>query len=448
MGDAGTGYPVIDRASPTDRAFLAMDAERAPEHFGLILRFDEADGFEPARVRWLLAERVAAVPRLRQLLIRTPLGCGGPIWVDDQSFDIRRLFGVVRCAAPGDERALLELAYSVIAKQIPRTGPRWSAVFVTGLAGGQTALVIVVHHVLADGVGGLAILADLVDPGGPAPRTPFPRPRPARGRLARDAWSERLRAVRRAPAGLRSLRASTAAAGGLHPPRAVPCSLLRRTGGRGRMTVVRIPATELRAAAHRYDATVNDAILVAVAGALNRVLVARGESLDTVAIGVPVSGHASGEPVRGNMVSPLLVSVPATGGLTQRLRRTSAAVRAQKSSAKGPPPVAVLGWLFRPLAALGGYRWYLNHQHRMHTMVSHVRGPGDPITFDGRPIRSAIPIGAGGTGNMTVYFEVFTYAGTVVVTAIADADRFPDLDLLTHALRAELDRIAREGPGA
>lgn len=433
---------MIDRASPTDRAFLAMDSARAPEHFGLILRFDEAAGLEPARVRQVLAERVAAVPRLRQLLIRTPFGCGGPIWVDDECFDIRRRFGVVRCAAPGDERALLELAHSVIVKPIPPTGPRWSARFVTGLAEGQTALVIVVHHVLADGVGGLAILAGLLDPGAAAPRTVFPRPRPARGRLARDAWSERVRAVRRARASLKSLRASTAAAGGLHPPRAVPCSLLRRTGGRGRLAVVRIPAAELRAAAHRYDATVNDAILVAVAGALNRVLLARGESLDTVAIGVPVSGHASGEPARGNMVSPLLVSVPATGGLAQRLRRTSAAVRAQKSSAKGPPPVAVLGWLFRPVAALGGYQWYLNHQHRMHTMVSHVRGPGEPITFDGGPIRSAIPIGAGGAGNMTVYFEVFTYAGTVVLTAIADADRFPDLDPLTHALRAELDHIA------
>jgi hypothetical protein len=32
----------------------------------------------------------------------------------------------------------------------------------------------------------------------------------------------------------------------------------------------------------------------------------------------------------------------------------------------------VLGWLFRPLAALGGYRWYMNHQHRFHTLISHV----------------------------------------------------------------------------
>jgi WS/DGAT/MGAT family acyltransferase len=435
------GHPVIDRASPADRAFLAMDDERAPAHFGVVLLFDEADGFDPARARQVLAERVGAVPRLRQRLVRTPLGCGGPIWVDDEGFDVEHRIRVVRCAEPGDERALLDTAHSFVSTPLPATGPRWSAVFVTGLADGRAALVIVLHHALADGVGGLAILACLVDPGATAPPALFPRPRPTARQLALDALSGRIRAVRRTGATVRSLSTSMAAAGGLHPPRAESCSLLRRTGGRGRPAVVRVPAAALRAAAHRYGATTNDAVLAAVAAALNRVLLASGESLDTVVIGVPVSGHASGESARGNMVSPLLVSVPATGDLAHRLRRTAAGIRARKAAAQGPPPIALLGWLFRPLAALGAFRWYMNHQHRMHTLVSHVRGPGEPITFGGWPIRSAIPIGVGGEGNMTVYFEVFTYAGTVAITAIADPDRFPDLDLLTRALRAELDRV-------
>jgi WS/DGAT/MGAT family acyltransferase len=433
---------MIDRASPTDRAFLAMDDRRAPEHFGVMLLFRESDGFDLDRARQVLADRVLAVPRLRQRLIRTPFRCGGPIWVDDERFDIRDQVRVVRCAEPGDERALLDTAYSLVATPLPHTGPRWSAAFVTDLADGQVALVIVLHHVLADGVGGLAVLAGLVDPGASAPPVVFPRPRPRVRELALDAVSTRVRAVLRIGAALRLLRTSTVAAGGLHPPRAVRCSLLRRIGGRGRLDVVRVPAKALRAAAHRYGATTNDAVLVAVGAALNHVLSTRGESLDTVMIGVPVSGHAVGEPARGNMVSPLLVSVPVTGDLAQRLRHTEAAVRAHKSSAQGPPPIALLGWLFRPLAALGAYRWYMNQQRRMHTLVSHVRGPVDPIRFSGWPVRSTVPIGSIGAGNMTVYFEVFTCAGTVTITSIADPDRFPDLDVLTRALRDELDRIA------
>ena len=61
----------------------------------------------------------------------------------------------------------------------------------------------------------------------------------------------------------------------------------------------------------------------------------------------------------------------------RRLEQVAAQVRAHKAAATGPPPIAVLGWLFRPLAALGGYHWYMNHQHRFHTLVSHVRGPAE-----------------------------------------------------------------------
>ncbi len=84
----------------------------------------------------------------------------------------------------------------------------------------------------------------------------------------------------------------------------------------------------------------------------------------------------------------------------------------------------------------------MNRRLRMHTLVSHVRGPGAPVTFDGRRITSAIPIGVSGPGNMTVYFEVFTHAGTITITAIADQGRISDLNALTHVLRDEFGRIA------
>ena len=37
-----------------------------------------------------------------------------------------------------------------------------------------------------------------------------------------------------------------------------------------------------------------------------------------------------------------------------------------EAAAAGPTPIAVLGWLFRPLAALGSYHSYMNYQHRFH----------------------------------------------------------------------------------
>ena len=98
----------------------------------------------------------------------------------------------------------------------------------------------------------------------------------------------------------------------------------------------------------------------------------------------------------------------------------------------------MLGWLFRPLAAVGGYRWYINHQHRLHTLVSHVRGPVEPVSFDGRRVVSAVPLVVAESGNATVTFEVLSYAGTLTVAAVVDPDHFPDHEVLRASLEQEL----------
>ena len=87
----------------------------------------------------------------------------------------------------------------------------------------------------------------------------------------------------------------------------------------------------VRTAAHRHGATTNNTVLVAVTGALHQVLRRRGESLGTLVVTVPVSGRRPDDrPPLGNMVSPLLVAVPATGGVPDRLRQVNAQVRAHK----------------------------------------------------------------------------------------------------------------------
>jgi diacylglycerol O-acyltransferase / wax synthase len=442
----------IERASATDRAFLAMDTGAVPEQLGVVLRLDPAGQLDLAEVRRLLAERVESVPRLRRRLVRTPVGGGGPIWVDDTAFDIGAHVRGVECRAPGDERALLDTALDVAMTPLRRDAPLWSAVYVTGLAGGGSALVLVLHHTLADGIGGLAVLAALVDPLDPEAGVPgasevgFPQPPPTRAGLARDAAARRLQALRRTRSSWRLLRRSMGAGGGVRPPRIEECSLVRQTGPHRRLAVLRVDHESLRRAAHRHGATTNDAVLVAVAGALHRLLLARGESVESLVVTVPVSGRGGdGGSELGNMVSPLIVPVPVTGGVEERLAEVADRVRAGKQAATGPPPIALLGWLFRPLARLGGYHWYMRHQRRFHTLVSHVRGPDEPLAFGGVRIVEAVPVGLGEGGNTTVYFEVLTYRGTLTVSVVVDPDRVPDLAVLTGALRAELDLVARVG---
>ncbi|MDQ2709771.1 MAG: hypothetical protein M3Z25_20030 [Actinomycetota bacterium] len=163
----------IERASAADLVLLAMDSGGAvPEHLGTVLVLDAGPTFDVPAARRMLAERVRAVPRLRQRLVRLPPGLGRPVWVDDPGFDAARHVQERQCPGAGDEQSLLDLAAAVSTEPLPRSRPLWAAVVVPGLAGGRVGLVIVLHHVLADGIGGLAILARLVDGADPGPASP------------------------------------------------------------------------------------------------------------------------------------------------------------------------------------------------------------------------------------------------------------------------------------
>jgi diacylglycerol O-acyltransferase len=449
----------IDRAGSADLAFLAMDGRGHPEQFAAVLTLDRP--LDPAVAGRLLAERVTAVPRLRQKLLRTPPGCGRPVWVDDPTYDVRRQLSRIALPPPGDEQALLDAALAATVRPLPRDRPLWRAVLVDGPAGGVTAVVLVLHHVLADGLAGLAVLAQLLDqpeqadaqvlgPGRDETGGPVaPRPPPGVTRLAAEAFRGRVTAVRHLPRTWRLLRESMTAGGGLAAPHAAACSLLRPTGQRHAVVAVHADLRRLRAAAHAHGGTVNAALVAAVTGALHRLLTARGEPIERLALAMPVAGRPAAAADRlGNQVSPLLIDVAVTGEAGERIARIAAAVRARRDLAAGPSALGLFGPVFRAVAALGGYHWYLNRQQRLHTLVSYVRGPDQPGRFAGATVDAVVPISIGESGNITVSFVAMSYAETLTVTAVADPDHCPDLGLLSRALRAELDALTAAAPPA
>jgi hypothetical protein len=150
-----------------------MDRGKVPEQFAVILQLEQSGDLSLYQLRQLIEARICALPRLRQRLINVPPGFGRPVWVDDHDFRIERHVRAVQCSDPGDERALFDVALSVIMEPLPRKAPLWSVVLITDLADCGAAVVVVLHHVLADGLGGLNVLATLVDPGAPPADVPF-----------------------------------------------------------------------------------------------------------------------------------------------------------------------------------------------------------------------------------------------------------------------------------
>jgi WS/DGAT/MGAT family acyltransferase len=300
------------------------------------------------------------------------------------------------------------------------------------------------NHVLADGIGGLAVLAQLVDEGpGLPPATAqargFPVPAPRAGALAADAWAGRARRLTDLAGSVRTIRQGLAELGGARPPRKLPpTSLNQPTGPRRRLDVVAADLAAVHELGHAHGGTVNDVILAAITGALRALLASRGEQLDRVTISVPVSARqqATGGQL-GNQVGVMPVTLPAGGSLAVRITQIAAITRQRKTAAHGTS-AALLGPPIRLLATTGLLRPFINRQRLVHTFATNLRGPRQPLTFAGAPVQAVIPI-PNTTGNVTVTFAALSYAGTLLITVLSDPSRVPDVAVLTAAMRHELN---------
>ena len=77
--------------------------------------------------------------------------------MDDPAFDVA---AHVRRLETDD---VMEAAARLVCTPLPKDRPLWTLRWVEGLPDGRIAVVLVVHHVPADGMGGLAVLASLAD---------------------------------------------------------------------------------------------------------------------------------------------------------------------------------------------------------------------------------------------------------------------------------------------
>jgi len=401
---------------------------------------DACEGLDPGLVEEAIAHRVTAVRRLRQRLVKVPWGCGRPVWVDDHNFTVSNHFSVIRCPTPGGETAVLGVAAEMLITPLSRDRPLWAATLVTETGEGGAALIVVFHHVLADGMGGLAVLASLVDGAAEASDLLFPVRMPSRQQLAVETATDCMRSARELPAVLRRLRGGASQLRPVFSARPARSSLNKPTGSRRCLATVRVDLARIQSTAHAHQATVNDVVLSAVAAALHHLLLLRGERVDQFVISVPFSArrHASAGDL-GNQSGVIPLLVPGVGDPAQRLTALAETTRAAKRAQRGAS-TALLGPLFRLLAAAGLYRWFIDRQRLIHTFVSNLRGPESRLSFLHCPITSILPLSAA-TGNVTVSVAVLSYAGSLTVTLIADPDTCPDLSELRDALEEELGLV-------
>jgi WS/DGAT/MGAT family acyltransferase len=427
-----------------DLTVLATDRGSVPMNIGALLEFDQDDCPSLAEVRTLLGERLPAIPRLRQRLQRAPLGCGRPVWIDDTSFDLDRHLLAREWPSPFGNCQLLDVAADLLCDRLDRSRPLWRACLVADSAGHRAALVLVFHHVLADGLGGLAVLTTLADSGPLSIGRGFPQSAPRWDALAIDAWRHKLNAVRSLPTSLRRTMAGIRELGiGPAGPRlADRTSLNRPTSSRRRLDRVAVPLEDVVALAHRVGGTVNDVVLAAVTGALFKVLAARGEHPAQLVVSVPVSGRRSTTSARlGNDTGVRPIAVPALDDDAARLASIITMTRShatlQRASSAGP-----LGLAFRALSRLGMFRLFVEHQRLVHTFETNLRGPAESVFLGGHRVRTIVPA-AVNPGNIGVSFDVLSYAGALGVTVVTDPAIVPEPNRLTDELSRAFANLAQ-----
>jgi WS/DGAT/MGAT family acyltransferase len=389
-----------------------------------------------------LSRRASGIPELRRRILWTHPGEGPPVWVQDNDDLAEHVVTAGRATGPD----IATWAANRTIQPLRRDRPLWRADVIAQLPGGRFAVLVVVHHLLADGLAGMRLLAALLDAeqdaARPDPQPRSPNPLPSHWELLSDNMRSRRRsrprrrAHRRSPreGAVRAIARYREAASDLSGP--LPqTSLPRVVGPSRRMSVAAAPLHPLRATAHAQQATINDLLLEAVTHGLRDLLTARGECRESMFVRtiVPVALDRARQ-AASLMVVDLPVGEPdparRLAAITERTRARKARLRATLGTRPDllslPVPVARV---FVPWARRRG-------SARIHLSVTNVPGPPATLWFAGARLVEAVPVPPlVPLVGLTV--AALSYTDRLTVAANADG-AVRDLDILTDGITTAL----------
>lgn len=458
LDERGVEVPgvTIERLSADDRLLLLSD-KVWPQDVGAIVvldaggLFDALGGFSIELARDAVARGIPAVPRLRQVLRVPRPGLGGPFWVDAPEFDVAEHVRPGPRLDSADEAGLLRAAEKIRSRRLDPSRPLWEIWVLQGLDGRRVAMFVRMHHVVADGVAGVAGLAALlgkaVGDGALEGAAWTPEPEPSRRELLADGLRRRAHAVGGAIVACRHPRHGMRAAAELWratrelvtgEPGPVT-SLAGLVGPHRRLALLRAPLDEVESVAHSNGATVNDVLLAMIAGGVRALFTSRGEPVDrlTLPIFVPVSLRGgAGKAGLGNRISQMSIQLPVgEPDPVERLQRITAAT--SRAKAMSHP---TMGVVFRN-SIISAIVLRLIIRKRVNLLSADIVGPTQRLSFAGATVLEVFPL-INLLGNVTLGVGALSYVGGFDVLAVGDADLYPDLDVFAAAAADEIRVLA------
>jgi diacylglycerol O-acyltransferase len=450
--------------SPLDTMFLDLEEvdDGATMHFGAVLIFDplpEGGAPDIARVRKHLQRRLYRLPRYRERLSRPHTShVSWTSWEPAPGFDIAAHVRHATLPAPGGAAELHEWFGDFLSHRLDRARPLWETVLLDGLDGGRWALATKTHHCLVDGMGSVDAGRLLLDA----------EPSPPRRRPPREwhlAPPERP-GVRLYPEAL--AHAARAGAGALRHPGdtvsrtlaiadlvvreeliAAPAASINGTLGTTRgYAAVPVELAKLKAIQRSLGGTLNDVVLAISAGALRRLLLARGDEPPAAGLRaqIPVNVRSGDdEHALGNVLTSLFVELPvAEADPLERYRHLVARVERAKGSpqSRGGTALIELAGLAPPIVGELLGRAMFGSPRVFNLTITNVRASSAPLYAFGAQLREVLPYVPLFAGHR-VGIAVVSYAGRLVFGLGADRTSTPDLDALAEGVEASIAELRR-----
>jgi diacylglycerol O-acyltransferase / wax synthase len=467
------------RLTPLEVSLLALDTAHTPGHVGTVDILDPgSEGFDFEGLIALIHERIAFVPRYRQRVRAIPARLAGPVWVDDENFDLT--FHVRRSALPrpGTLAQLRELVGRVMARRLDTSRPLWEMYLVEGLEDDRLALLAKSHLSLVDGIDTVEIGQVLLDttarphaiPGAGIEESWHPVPEPSSLELLVGALLESAQdpamAIENVRGALTSALGVAVAVGeavggiggalgelasdALRGRRPSPDSpLTGLVSEQRRFATISASLTDLKAVRQEHHHTINDVVLAMITGGLRSWLLTRGESIrsgSSLTALVPMSvTEDDGEPSSlGSQVAPHLQRLPiGEPNPLMRLHQVAYDTQAHKDSGRavGARSLAdIAGFAPTTLHALG-VRTSTEVVRKQHDLViTNVPGPQVPLFAAGAQLVASYPVLPLSTGHVLA-IGVTSYDGDVFFGLTADRDAISDLDVLAQCVLDALDEL-------
>lgn len=405
-----------------------------------------------------LADRILSVPRFRQVLRTQPLDLGAPQWVDDTKLDISHHVRRAALPRPGDDAALFRWVAEVMERRLDRDRPLWECWIVDGLPYNRWAILMKIHHCMADGIAATHLLAQLCDDaeGGTFATKLRAARESTRGGLRLPALSfnpiEWVTGAWHTSLGLANASAQIAQGaidivGGLIRP--APSPLTGPVTSMRRYAGVEVSLADVARVCERFEVTVNDVALAAITDSFRTILTRRGEepkrnSLPTI---VPVSVRSNDAADKSdNRVSVMLPYLPVEQAdpveqlraVHRRLAKAKASGQRQAGSlfvaAANAMPFALTAWAVRALTRLP--------QRGVVTLATNVPGPRKRLRVMGREVIRLLPVPPIGL-QLRIVIAILSYADHLVFGITADYDGAPDVDELADGIQSAVTRLAQ-----